>query len=143
MTRLDTRPFPAPVRRALPTIGLYACLAAALALMAVGARLLQLPPVVPTLTVVNPGPYQVKVEITDGTRNGWLDFGSVERESTKTVEEVIDQGRTWVLRFSYSGAQAGESVVDRSALEGDGRKIAVPAQVEERLREAGLAPSAR
>lgn len=143
MTRLDTRPYPPSVRRALPKIGLYACLAAALVLMLVGLSLLSLPSVVPKLTVVNPGAYQVHVEVSGSGKDGWLDLGAVERESTKTLEELIDQGHTWLFRFSYGGVPAGETVVVRSALKRDGWRITVPAEVTERLRQTGMAPSAQ
>ncbi len=143
MTRLETRPYPPSVRHALPKIGLYACLAAALVLMLVGVSLLKLPEVVPKLTVVNPGVYQVHVEVAGSSRDGWLDLGTVERESTKTIEELIDQGDTWVFRFSYGGVGAGEAVVVRSALEADGWKFTTPVGVADRLRQAGLVPSAQ
>jgi hypothetical protein len=95
------------------------------------------------LTVHNPTPYIVNVEVTGGERNGWLDVGSFPREGLRTVEELADQGRQWVFRFSYAGVDAGELVVSRDELATDGWRITVPADVGERLRDAGLPESGR
>ena len=94
------------------------------------------------LTVHNPTPYMVIVDVTGAKRDGWLDVGSFPRERQRTVEELADQGRQWVFRFSYGGVDAGELVVTRDQLARDGWKITVPPGVGERLREAGLSESA-
>ena len=95
------------------------------------------------LTVHNPTPYMVNVDVTGAKREGWLDLGSFRRESQRTVEEVADQGRQWVFRFSSGGVEAGELVVSRDQLAHDGWTVTVPAEVTERLRDAGLSESAR
>lgn len=95
------------------------------------------------LTIENPLPYQVNVEVTGAARDGWLDLATVDRGRTSVVEEVRDQGHVWVFRFSYGGVQAGELVMQRDQLVNDGWKITVPAAVADRLREAGLSESAR
>ncbi len=143
MTRLDTRPRPTSVLHALPTVGRCAGAVAALALALVGISLLDIPPIVPKLTVINPGAYQVNVEVGGAERDGWTDLGAVERESTKTLEEVNDQGQTWVFHFSYAGVEAGDTAVAASALRRGGWKITVPDEVTGRLRGAGLPPSAQ
>jgi len=143
MTRLDIRRHPASLPRALPKIGFGAGIAAGLGLLLLCASLLRLPHIVPKLTVTNPSVYQVHVEVTDAKRAGWLDLGVVERGSTTTLEDTIDQGRQWVFRFSYGGVQAGEVVLDRAELTANGWKLTIPPEVTERLREAGMAPSAR
>jgi hypothetical protein len=58
------------------------------------------------------------------------------------VEEVADQGREWVFRFSYGGVDAGELVLSRDRLARDGWNITVPSAVAERLRDAGVQESA-
>jgi hypothetical protein len=95
------------------------------------------------LTVHNPTPYIVNVEVTGASRNGWLDVGSFARERRRTVEELADQGRQWVFRFSYGGVEAGELVVSRDQLAHDGWRVTLPAEVTERLRDAGFSESAR
>ncbi len=60
----------------------------------------------------------------------------------RSVEEVADQGREWVFRFSYGGVDAGELVITPGQLARDGWEITVPSAVAERLHEAGLPESA-
>ena len=94
------------------------------------------------LAVDNPSPYNVNIEVAGTDRAGWLDVGSFRREERRTVEEVADQGREWVFRFSYGGVDAGELVISRERLADQRWRITVPAGVAERLREAGLPESA-
>jgi hypothetical protein len=94
------------------------------------------------LTVHNPTPYMINVEVTGADRDGWLDVGSFPRERHRTVEELADQGGQWVFRFSYGGVDGGELVTRRAELAKDGWRITVPPEVAERLRVAGLAESA-
>jgi hypothetical protein len=94
------------------------------------------------LTVHNPTPYIINVDVTGAERDGWLGVGSFRRERTRTVEELADQGRQWVFRFSYGGVEGGELVLGREQLARDGWKVTVPAQVTERLRVAGLSEAA-
>jgi hypothetical protein len=95
------------------------------------------------LTVDNQTTYDVNVEVTGVNRDRWLDVGYFRRETRRRVEEVADQGREWVFRFSYGGFRAGDLVVSREQLMRDGWRITVPPNVAERLREAGLSESAR
>ncbi len=94
------------------------------------------------LTVENPTPYLLNVEVSGADRGSWVDLGSFGKQSSRTVEEVVDQGRQWVFRFSYGGVEGGELVVGRDQLVRDGWRITVPAEVTERLRAAGLPESA-
>ncbi len=95
------------------------------------------------LTVHNPTPYIVNVDVTGANRDGWLDVGSFPRDRERTMEQLADQGRQWVFRFSHGGVKAGEFVVNRDQLARDGWRVTVPAEVTERLRDAGLSESAR
>ncbi|MGI8776503.1 MAG: hypothetical protein ACR2LJ_03765 [Acidimicrobiales bacterium] len=47
-----------------------------------------------------------------------------------------------IFRFSYGRVAAAELVVSRAQLERDGGKLTVPPEAAERLRAAGLQPSA-
>ena len=82
------------------------------------------------------------MEVSGAERDSWIELGSFGRERSRTVEELVDQGRQWVFRFSYAGVEGGELVVSRDRLVGDGWRITVPPEVTERLRAAGLAESA-
>jgi hypothetical protein len=77
-----------------------------------------------------------------GSDGGWLDLGAVERQGSKTVEEVTDQGSRWLFRFSYGGVGGGEVALARSDLAAGGWHVTIPATVGQRLHDAGLAPSA-
>ena len=94
------------------------------------------------LTVHNPTPYMINVDVTGAERDGWLDVGVFPRERSRTVEELVDQGRQWVVRFSYGGVEAGELTVSRDQLARDNWTITIPSAVGESLRQAGLSESA-
>jgi hypothetical protein len=100
------------------------------------------PPVVARVTIENPTAYQIVVEVGSPGRKGVLDLGAVRRAGNQTHEQVVDQGAAWVFRFSYAGYDGGKLMVSRAQLSRDGWRITVPAEVGERLRTAGLAPSA-
>ena len=94
------------------------------------------------ITIENPLPYLVNVDVTGARRDGWFDLGSIGRQRTRMVEQVVDQGDEWVFRFSYGGVQAGEMVMAGDELAKEGWRITVPPAVADRLREAGLRESA-
>ncbi len=134
------RPQPPPTTRAaLLLIGV----AGALGLLFLLARLggSEEPPS-RRLIVDNQTTYNINVQVSGANRDGWLDIGSFGRQTRRDVEEVADQGRVWVFRFSYGGVDAGEVVVDREQLVKDGWRITVPTEAGQRLREAGLSESA-
>lgn len=94
------------------------------------------------LTVDNPTVYQVNVDVSPSGDGDWLDLGSVGRERTKTIEQVGDQGPQWVFRFSYGGVDGGRVTLSRTELTASHWTVKVPSEVGERLRTAGLQPSA-
>ena len=128
-----------PVKVAVVLIGFAVEIAVA---FAVAGPAVDEPSIFRRLTVHNPTPYLINVDVTGVERDGWLDVGSFRRERTRTVEELVDQGRQWVFRFSYGGVEAGELTVSRDQLARDGWRITVPAAVGETLRQAGLSESA-
>ncbi len=95
------------------------------------------------LTVENPSPYIVNVDVTSAERDGWLHVGIVRRESRQTFEGLADPGDQWAFRFSYGGVAVGELSISRDQLAREGWKITVPAEAAERLRDAGVSESAR
>ncbi|MDQ3979021.1 MAG: hypothetical protein M3314_05650 [Actinomycetota bacterium] len=102
----------------------------------------RLPSFVPRLSVINPTPYDVEIDVARPAGPGWLNLGGVRRESIKRLYEVIDQGERWVFRFRYAGREAGEMTVRAQDLRASGWQVAIPAEVGDRLRAAGLSPSA-
>jgi hypothetical protein len=141
MTPVTTRPRPAPSPVAVGPVVAMA-VAAALCLVTAAHLTADRPSFVSEVTVVNPTVYEVSVEL-GGDHGGHLDPGTIRREHTATFEEVIDQGPRWVVRFSYGGVPAGEVSLSRAQLAAAGWRITVPPEVGERLRLAGLRPSAR
>ncbi len=141
MSPVATRPRPAPLqnRGILGTV-LIAVLAAAFALLVV-VPATRPPSFVDRVTVVNPHPWSVEVAVTGEERDGVVGMASVGRERTKTVEDVLDQGRTWIFRFSYGGVDGGELVVSRSELERARWTVAVPEDFAARMRAAGMGTS--
>jgi hypothetical protein len=94
------------------------------------------------ITIENPLPYLVNVEVTGAERDGWLDLASIGPGRTRLVVEVLDQGDEWVFRFSYGGVQAGDVAIARDELASEDWRITVPTAVAGRLRQAGLSESA-
>jgi hypothetical protein len=103
----------------------------------------QLPSFIPHLSLANPTGYAVEIDVRAADDSGWLNLGSVRRESRYTIDEVLDQGDQWIFRFRYGGEDGGELVVSRAELRADRWRITVPAEVGERLQREGFEPSAR
>ncbi len=134
------RPQPPPTARAaLLVIGACGALGVLFLLARVGQS--EEPPS-RRLIVDNQTAYNINVQVSGANRDEWLDIGSFGRQTRRDVEEVADQGRVWVFRFSYGGVDAGEVVVRREQLANDGWRITVPTEVGRRLRDAGLSESA-
>jgi hypothetical protein len=112
------------------------------ALTSAVASAVRAPADVAALTIDNPTVYQLNVEVSPTGTGDWLDLGAVGRERSKTVEQIADQGRQWVFRFSYGGLEGGRLVVDRGMLAGAHWTVRVPPEAGERLRAAHLQPSA-
>lgn len=113
-----------------------------IAATAVVTAAIRTPPHVDRITVDNPHPWHVHVEATDPDRDGWVGIGGVEREDRHTVEQVLDQGDTWIIRFSYAG-QSTETEVSRDQLEQDGWQVVVPDRLADRLRATGTPETPR
>ena len=92
------------------------------------------------LTIANPTAFNVDIDLADG--DGTVGLGTVAAQRTEAFHEVVDQGPTWVLRFSSAGVAAGELQLTRGALERSGWRVRVPVDVDARLRAARLSPSA-
>ncbi|MDQ3569191.1 MAG: hypothetical protein M3396_00910 [Actinomycetota bacterium] len=97
---------------------------------------------VASITITNPHRWPAGVEAAAENRQGWVGIGAVDASGTRAFEEVLDQGRVWVFRFSYAGVDGGELVVSRAELEGSQWKVTVPDEFANRLGAAGLGPSA-
>lgn len=112
------------------------------ALMAVVVPALRTPERIDPVTVHNPHPWWVHVEVTDTTRDGWVGVGTVDRDASHDFREVIDMGDRWTLRFTYSSAVV-EVTVDRADLVADGWQITVPDGFAQQLRARAVPETPR
>lgn len=143
MNPTDLRPIPPQARRRRGQIlGLVVAVAVGVALFSAAASTFRVPANLPALTIENPTVYQLNVEVSPSGSGGWLDLGAVGRDRNKTIEQVADQGKTWVFRFSYGGVDAGQVTRTRAELASARWTVTVPREAEERLQAAGLQPSA-
>lgn len=125
------------MRRIALGVGGVAVLALVLPLL---ARLTAVPSFVDRISFDNRSEYDVSIRLTGEERDGWLIVGTARREATTTMEEIIDQGDVWIFGFFAQGEEAGELRVERSRLEDDGWRVAVPDRVGAELRAKGAPP---
>jgi hypothetical protein len=93
------------------------------------------------LEITNPTPYVLSIEITDGGRGAWQPTARLQPGATRTIEDVLDQGDVWVLRFRGQGRDGGELEVPGHDLERASWHVDIPAEVGERLAALGVSPS--
>jgi hypothetical protein len=143
MSPLATRPRPAPLQHGWTWATALTGVAVAALTLLVVVPATRPPSVVDGVTIVNPHAWSVEVSVTGREGDGWTGVGTVGREQTQTFEEVMDQGRSWIFRFSYGGVDGGELVVSRGQLERARWTITVPEVFSARMRAAGIEPSKR
>ncbi|MEO7443374.1 MAG: hypothetical protein ABIW46_07575 [Acidimicrobiales bacterium] len=114
---------------------------ALLVIVALTTPALRVPRHVDQVTVANPHPWSVGVELVDVDDLRRVALGPVGPTSEQRFKEVLDQGVEWVFRFSSAGRSAD---VHRAApqLEADGWRVTVPAKLAADLRAAGVPVSA-
>jgi len=127
--------------RSADVLGIIAVVAFCLLVLLVIVPALQGPSYIDELTIENPHQWHVNVDASDSSRDGWVSIGPLSRESTVTVQGVIDQGERWVFRFSYGGIDGGQLELTRPQLEQSGWKINVPDDFARRMQAAELEPS--
>jgi hypothetical protein len=140
---IETQPRPVLNGRRGTVLGLVLGLALVVGVVVELAPRVAVPAHVARVRVVNPTVYHLNVEVAEAPGGAWVDLTTVTRESTATVEQVLDQGGQWLFRFSYGGVDAGTVRVGRSALESAGWTVRAPDTADDRLSAAGLFPSAR
>jgi len=101
------------------------------------------PTFVRRVTVANPTAYGIEVEVTNPQREGWLSLGGLPPQARRASDEVLDQGRDWVFRFTYGKDEVGQMGMSRDELREAGWEVAIPAEVGLRLAGAGATPSSR
>ena len=91
------------------------------------------------IELVNETGYPANVDVR-GSEGGWLNLATVSAESSKEIEQVIDQGATWTFRFSYGGHDPLEIEITRADLVAAGWRVEVPSELEDVLRAEDVPP---
>jgi hypothetical protein len=104
---------------------------AAAAAIVTAMQLLAVPSVVDRITVENPTSYNVTIYVTDNDRDGWMAMGVARPEASSTFDLVIDQGQTWVFRFSADGVDDVELQSTRRQLVGEHWRLPIPAALQD------------
>jgi hypothetical protein len=131
LSRPETRP---RRRDVVPAVLVGLLLAGLLSFTALSLRT----PDTVSLTVSNPLSWRAEVAVRPSDSSGWTGLGAVAREGELEFLQLPDQGRDWIVRYSYAG-QSEEVAVSRDQLEADGWVVEVPASLGQRLRDAGVA----
>jgi hypothetical protein len=87
------------------------------------------PNYIESIAFENPNVYDLKIEVSDAGRTGWMAVTTARRKSTTVAQDVYDIGDEWVFRFTAQGQEGGEVRVTRSDLAGAGWHLRVPEQV--------------
>ena len=140
---LMTRARPAPAKRSTKIVVSAFGVIALLGLFVGLSRLVEGPDFVDRIKVDNPTPFELDTTITSGTHDGWTAIAPSEARTTTTVDDVVDQGSTWIFRFSRAGVNAGEVRVSRSDLERSGWTVRIPERLGDTLLNAGEQPLPR
>jgi hypothetical protein len=130
-------------RRSSDILLALACALALTLVLAVLVPATTTPEHVKGITFSNPHSWPAGVEAGGQNKGGWVGIGAVDATGSRTFEEVLDQGPVWVFRFSYAGIDGGELAVPRAVLERSGWEVTVPDEFADRLRAAGMRPSAQ
>lgn len=99
-----------------------------------------LPDKIETLTVENPTDFPLDVEVSGVDGESWLGVGIVGARSTKEFTDVIDQGATWVFRFSGQGETSSQHRYSRQEMVAEDWTLVVPRSVGDELRASGVEP---
>lgn len=95
------------------------------------------------LTVDNPTPWELTVQVGPRPPDAWTTLGVVPAQGSWTVEDVLDQGDSWVVRFAVAGRESEPVRVSRADLRRDGWRVAVPRQVAQSFRSLEVPPTPR
>jgi hypothetical protein len=100
-------------------------------------QVMEQPGFVPRLRIVNPTAYDLDVDVTTKSHDGWMPVWVARRDTTTVAEEIYDIGETWVFRFSAQGETSTEVALDRQQLERNGWRLEIPASIGDELRDRG------
>jgi hypothetical protein len=128
MSSLLTQARSVPLRQVRSRFVAGVFVAAAAVLVFAGTlALLRRPDFVDHVTVVNRTKHAIDVDVDPGNGHEWMGLGGVEPRSTIRIDDVIDQGETWVFQMRNGGALVDEITVSRDQLKADGWRVVVSA----------------
>jgi hypothetical protein len=93
------------------------------------------------IVLVNPTDYNLLVDVRSADESSWLELGIANRKGETIRHEVIDQGETWVFRFSYVDEELPEERISRSSLVRNRWRYEIPERYDQILKDKGYAPS--
>lgn len=98
-------------------------------------------PFVARISFVNPTAYDLRIEVTDTSRQGWAPVVTAQRTATTVAERVLDQGDVWIFRFSAQGEEVRELRLQRTQLASDRWHVRIPAELDADLKAKGTPPT--
>jgi hypothetical protein len=93
------------------------------------------------MTVVNPSPYDLSIDVRGANEDGWVAIGLVDQRATTDVQEVLDQGQQWTFRVAGQGHPAGTFTLTRPQLAQASWRVDIPPAIAATLQAAGAPPS--
>jgi hypothetical protein len=115
-------------------------LVAALVVVAAGVLIARVTPShLDEITIENPTENDLTLLAQSPGEEGFTYIGNVDRDETRTLEAVLDQGETWVIALRYADTVVSEQTVTRDELVAG---WSIPPEVADSIREAGFTPSA-
>jgi hypothetical protein len=93
---------------------------------------------VPAVTIDNPTPYDVKVDVSGDNGSSWTVLTTARQNCAANVESTVDRGSRWLFRVRAQGLVASEIVADRSDLERANWHFAIPADLGKRWESSGV-----
>lgn len=88
------------------------------------------------LTVANDTDYELFIQV-QGAEPGWLPLAVVSPHRTIRLDRPVDQGPTWLVRFTGQGRTADDLEITRDALRDLDWRLEVPESVGAELRAQG------
>ena len=131
---------PAAVRRA-PNVGATAAVIVLLLVLLGAGQLVKAPHTVSQVNLVNRTPFDLNVQVDNGQPGDTVLLGVAQPDQTTSVNEVADQGDTWVFSLSRGGVSAGTVRISRSELAAHQWQVVIPAAAAVPLFASGQEPA--
>jgi hypothetical protein len=94
------------------------------------------------VVIVNPTPYDLRVNVKGTGDRGPLSLGIARHNAETVLEQVIDMGDRWTFLFSYlQDEEVGEASVNREELSRNRWRFVIPEEIGKRLEARGVRPS--